>query len=158
MFQRCCHRSSALSGIGKNELHCIFVTWSCFCLCSDEKPSCPLRETFVSADLSSYQLRRFLPTTVSISPQTESVWSDGHQEAAAVRSVAGSGAASREVQPGATQGVAEENEDAEEENSHCYPGAPARPGILTRLTRSVWVRLCACGRSRPLALTRRTHQ
>lgn len=63
--------------------------------------------------------------------------SGDHQEAAAVRSITGSGATSREMQPGTTQGMAEENDDADEENSNCSPDTPARPGIMSRLARLV---------------------
>ncbi|XP_075890248.1 uncharacterized protein majin [Nelusetta ayraudi] len=70
--------------------------------------------------------------------KTESVLADGHQEAAAVRSITGSGAAPREMQPGTTQGGSKENEDAHEENSDCFPDTPARPGIFMRLTSSIF--------------------
>lgn len=66
--------------------------------------------------------------------------SDGHQEAAAVRSTTGRGAASREMKAETTQGVAEDG-DAGEEHSGCCSDTPAQPGIVTRLARSV----CAVG-------------
>lgn len=64
---------------------------------------------------------------------------DGHQEAAAVRSIPGSGAASHEMQAETKRGVAED-EDADVKHSDCCSDTPAQPGILTRLARSVCVR------------------
>lgn len=74
-----------------------------------------------------------------ITPQPVKNRSDGNQEAAAVRSITGSDAASCETQAETTQGVAED-EEADEKYLDVCSNTPAQPGILTRLARSVCMR------------------